>query len=60
MELPGCPERRAEVEAAVDQDARDAGEAVRVAEQRAFFEPGGVGEVVGADADERELRRRRP
>ena len=44
----------------MDQDAWDTGQAIGVAEQRALVEPSGVREVVGADADERELRGCRP
>jgi hypothetical protein len=44
----------------MDQNTGDAGEPVRVAQQRALLEPGCVREVVRADPYERELRSRRP
>lgn len=51
-ELPGGAEWCADVELAVDQDARDVGEAVGVGEQLVVGQPGGVAEVVGDQAGE--------
>src|SRR5262249_47896747 len=57
-ELPGCVWRAAHIVPAMQQHARNAGEAVRVAQEHAFFEPCGVREIVRGDADEGDARRR--
>ena len=59
-ELKGGRDGRAEVKAAVDEHAWNAGEARCVAQKRALLEPGRVREVVRTDADEGELGVRRP
>lgn len=53
-ELPRGVQWPTQVEATVDQDARNAGQASGVAQQGAFLQPRAVGEVVRADADERQ------
>jgi hypothetical protein len=53
-ELPRGVQRAAQVEATVDQNAGDAGQASRVPQQRTFFQPRAMGDVVRADSNERQ------
>ena len=55
---PGGTNRASHIQATVDQNSREVGEAARLAQQRPLLEPGAVGEIPGADPDEGDLRRR--